>query len=164
MNHGNLGGAGKVTHPALRSENRGDKYELAPVVSVGDVPAVPEDWSERFTPEQCALGVEVWEAVWSFGGTAYTPENDYILISRYVEMHIRRKVFIDQIEQDGWVIPGQKGEPRIHPASGPLERLEKTMFDIEKEIGLTVSARIRLGLLKLEEEDEFEKWEKKNNA
>lgn len=117
---------------------RGASVTDAPVVHSGRAPRVP-----------ASLGTEgkaVWRKVWEAGAGAYNPRTDGFVIQRYAELHDRRAELLAVIDVDGLTTEGSTGQVVMHPALRFVESTEKEMRAIEAVLGLSLEARLRLGL------------------
>lgn len=117
---------------------RGATVTDAPMVHSGRAPRVP-----------ASLGTEgkaVWRKVWEAGAGAYNPRTDGFVIQRYCELHDRRAELLDIVESDGMTTEGSTGQIVMHPAMRFIESTEKEMRAIEAVLGLSLEARLRLGL------------------
>lgn len=110
----------------------------APTVHTGRAPRVPAHLREA--------GREVWRAVWAAGEGAYHPSTDRFVIERYCELHDRRAALLGEIERDGLTTLGSTGQTVMHPALRHVETTEREMRAIESVLGLSLEARLRLGI------------------
>lgn len=88
----------------------------------------------------------LWRAVWAAGAGAYHPATDRFVIERYCSLHDRRAEMLAVIEADGLTTEGSTGQVVMHPALRHVESTEKEMRAIEAVLGLSLEARLRLGL------------------
>ncbi|MEU5693857.1 phage terminase small subunit P27 family [Actinosynnema sp. NPDC020468] len=91
-------------------------------------------------------GREVWRGVWAAGAGAFNPRTDRMVIQRYCELHDRRAELLAVIGQDGLMTTGSMGQAVMHPALRFVESTEKELRAIEAVLGLSLEARLRLGL------------------
>ncbi|MGO1050734.1 phage terminase small subunit P27 family [Crossiella sp. CA198] len=110
----------------------------APVVHTGRAPRVPAGLGDA--------GREVWRAVWAAGDGAYHPQTDRWVIARYCELHDRRVALLALVERDGLTVVGSTGQTVMHPALRHVENTEREMRAIESVLGLSLEARLRLGI------------------
>jgi P27 family predicted phage terminase small subunit len=91
-------------------------------------------------------GKAVWRKVWEAGQGAYNPRTDSFAIQRYAELHDRRAELLAVIDADGLTTEGSMGQVVMHPALRFVESTEREMRAIEAVLGLSLEARLRLGL------------------
>lgn len=102
------------------------------------IPAPPDDLGP--------VGVEVWNAVWSAGGSAYVEATDRWPIHRYAQFQERRVALLKIVEDEGWTAEGSKGQIIQHPAARVLNDVEGKLVPLEDRLGLSPEARLRLGI------------------
>lgn len=142
-------------HPDLKQGR--PNHAMRPVGSTTvanyDVPSPPDTLSE--------LTKEIWSALWQYGQGAYHPTGDYLVIKRYCEYLDRRQMFLDHLEKgglDAWISTGSKGNEMPSAIARQLATTEESLDKLERLLGLTPEARIRLmigGAKAVSELDEF---------
>ncbi|MEO6770472.1 MAG: phage terminase small subunit P27 family [Umezawaea sp.] len=110
----------------------------APTVHTGRAPRVPASLGTE--------GREVWRQVWAAGQGAYNPHTDRYVIERYCALHDRRAELLGLIDEDGLTTVGSTGQTVMHPALRHVETTEREMRAIEAVLGLSLEARLRLGI------------------
>jgi P27 family predicted phage terminase small subunit len=80
------------------------------------------------------------------GDGAYHPATDRYVIERYCDLHDRRALLLAEIEQDGLTTLGSASQTVVHPALRHVETTEREMRAIEAVLGLSLEARLRLGV------------------
>ena len=93
--------------------------------------------------------------MWKAGGTGYVPEFDRDVIERYVDYLLRRAAVLaelDKVDPDdedgfgGMIVKGSQGQPVANPLLRVLERIDRQLGILEKTLGRSPEARVRLGL------------------
>jgi P27 family predicted phage terminase small subunit len=127
-------------HPDALQNKRGGRYRPLKLLPP----------SERITPA-CPRGVgdkarAFWKMIWSSPLGDTFGEVDTIALTRYV-------VYLDswlevkaEVEEEGVVAEGRRGEDVISPLARYWFRLEQAMRDLEKSYGLDALSRLRLGI------------------
>ncbi len=110
------------------------------LVDMGDenVPAAP-DWMDEAT-------AELWRSVWKAGQGFYDP----LLHSGVIERYVRVRVELERREREATgkdYTTGSTGKGAIiHPIQRLITTGRQELLRLEKELGLTPEATIRLGL------------------
>lgn len=140
-----------IKHPDLRTGHPTSSLKnLEPTGITYEIPSTPDTLAED--------GKEAWQALWIFGQGAYHPTGDYLVLKRYCELLDRRKEILDKIEESGWVGIGHKGQEVVSPLAKVLQDTEDRLDKLERLLGLTPEARLRLmigGVRAKSELDEF---------
>lgn len=108
---------------------------LLPVMT--KVPKEPETLGD--------VGRAAWQRLWTAGQGWLSATTDIDIMSRLCEAHDEREAMRDQIDSDGYMIPGSKGQLRPHPLLTQLRALETQMTRWESECGFTPSGRSKKG-------------------
>jgi len=101
------------------------------------VPPAPEGMSDR--------QLETWSEFWRSELAALVRSTDLAVVRRlwgYYQQHEELTRTFDRSR----LVPGSTGQPRINPAHDALMKLEGAILRLENELGLTPSARLRLGI------------------
>ena len=101
------------------------------------IPEPPAGMSER--------QLDTWRAYFESPLSALIKETDLPVVRRlwgYYQQHEELTNIFDR----GRLVPGSTGQPRINPAHGALMQLDSAIHRLENELGLTPSARLRLGI------------------
>ena len=109
-----------------------------------------ETWDEqREIPEPPAnLSVQqldTWHGYFRSPLSALIKETDLPVVRRlwnYYQQHEELTNIFDR----GRLVPGSTGQPRINPAHDAAMKLESAISRLENELGLTPTARLRLGI------------------
>lgn len=99
------------------------------------------DAPEELSPARLAD----WERYFSSPLAGLVAETDLSAVRRlwsYYQQHDDLKA----IFQRGAMVSGSQGQPRINPAHDAMLKLETAIHRLENELGLTPSARLRLGI------------------
>lgn len=89
--------------------------------------------------------METWRAYFASPLSALIKETDLPVVRRlwgYYQQHEELTVIFDR----GRLVPGSTGQPRINPAHDALMKLDSAIHRLENELGLTPTARLRLGI------------------
>lgn len=92
-----------------------------------------------------ALRVEAWREFWHSELSQLVKATDLSSVRRlfgYYQQHADLTAVFDQAR----MVPGSQGQPRLNPALDGLMKLEGVILRLENELGLTPSARLRLGI------------------
>jgi P27 family predicted phage terminase small subunit len=89
-------------------------------------------------------GLRAWEWVWSADHT-WINERHLRLITRYCRIQDVLDRAFRQIEQDGLMVPGSKGQLRCNPVTVELRSLSTESRLCEIELGLTPCAESKAG-------------------
>ena len=84
-----------------------------------------------------------WDEVWSVADKWLVPNLDMGLLVRYCEGFDERSYWKGQLRR-GRMTTGSVGQPRVHPASQELARLDERLTRWESELGFTPAGRARL--------------------
>jgi P27 family predicted phage terminase small subunit len=101
------------------------------------IPDTPEGMSDR--------QLETWRAYFESPLSALIKETDLPVVRRlwgYYQQHEELTNIFDR----GRLVPGSTGQPRINPAHAALMQLDSAIHRLENELGLTPTARLRLGI------------------
>lgn len=86
-----------------------------------------------------------WEAYFASPLAGLVKETDLSVVRRlwgYYQQHDE----LTAIFQKSRLVAGSTGQPRMNPAADALLKLENAILRLENELGLTPSARLRLGI------------------
>jgi len=101
------------------------------------VPEAPDGMSER------QLGS--WAEFWRSDVASLVRSTDMSVVRRlwgYYQQHEELTTVFNRSR----LVAGSQGQPRINPAHDALMKLEGAILRLENELGLTPSARLRLGI------------------
>lgn len=90
-----------------------------------------------------AEGRARWDQVWSVADKWLVPTLDIGLLVRYCEGFDERAYWKGQLRK-GRMTTGSVGQPRVHPASQELAKLDERLTRWESELGFTPVGRARL--------------------
>lgn len=110
-----------------------DQHDPASIV----VPDPPDGLS--------ATQVESWGEFWHSELSQLVKRTDLASVKRlwgYYQQHED----LTAIFEKGRMVAGSQGQPRLNPALDGLMKLEGAILRLENELGLTPSARLRLGI------------------
>lgn len=110
-----------------------EQHDPAAVV----VPAPPDGLSDQ---QQ-----ESWQDFWASELSQLVKATDLASVRRlwaYYQQHAD----LTAIFEKGRMVAGSQGQPRLNPALDGLMKLEGAILRLENELGLTPSARLRLGI------------------
>ena len=88
---------------------------------------------------------ESWEDFWHSELSQLVKATDLAAVRRlwaYYQQHAD----LTAIFEKGRMVAGSQGQPRLNPALDGLMKLEGAILRLENELGLTPSARLRLGI------------------
>ena len=86
-----------------------------------------------------------WQAYFDSQLSSLIKETDLPVVERlwrYYQQHEELTDIFDKAR----LVPGSQGQPRMNPAHDALMKLEGAIHRLENELGLTPSARLRLGI------------------
>lgn len=102
--------------------------------------AIPEP------PEQLSvIQVEAWDVFFTSDLAGLIKATDLPVVRRlwtYYQQHEDLLVIFEKSK----LVAGSTGQPRINPAHDAILKLETAIHRLENELGLTPSARLRLGI------------------
>ena len=87
---------------------------------------------------------QLWSAVWTAGGVAYTAADTHI-IERYVHLQGMRNDLIVRLGGE-YLTAGSRGNVVLNPMHRRLSDIESKLNPLEDRLGLSPEARARLGL------------------
>lgn len=133
------GPAPKPTELKRLQGNPGHQKLPPPAVVIeGAVDRIPDP------PEHLgAEGRSRWDQVWSVADKWLVPSLDMGLLVRYCEGFDERAYWKGQLRK-GRMTTGSVGQPRVHPASQELAKLDERLTRWESELGFTPVGRARL--------------------
>ena len=102
-----------------------------------DVPDAPENLSDA--------QLEAWEEFFTSELAGLIKKTDLPVVRRlwtYYQQHEDLTIIFEKSK----LVAGSTGQPRINPAHDALMKLETAIHRLENELGLTPSARLRLGI------------------
>ena len=115
------------------------------------VPAAPESLG--------AVGVAVWDEVWSLGAPSGAYQvSDRLVIARYAEMQERRAGFMARCESEGWTTVGSQGQLVLHPLARQIEAIESKLQGLEDRLGLNPESRLRMGITAVEHKSALQRF------
>jgi P27 family predicted phage terminase small subunit len=101
------------------------------------VPAHPDGLSDT--------QVEAWNQFWHSELSQLVKATDLSSVRRLFNYYQQHED-LTGIFQKGRMVAGSQGQPRLNPALDGLMKLEAAILRLENELGLTPSARLRLGI------------------
>jgi P27 family predicted phage terminase small subunit len=101
------------------------------------VPLPPEGLSDT--------QVEAWSEFWHSELSQLVKVTDLSSVRRLFNYYQQHED-LTAIFQRGRMVAGSQGQPRLNPALDGLMKLETAILRLENELGLTPSARLRLGI------------------
>lgn len=127
-------------HPDALQNKRGGRYHPLKLIP-----------PEGRTIPRCPSGIGAqarayWKLMWGSRLAGAWGDIDAIPLGRYIRYVSEWLVTTAQIEKEGPVITGTRGDPVLHPEVRYVFRLEQVMRDLEKSYGLDPMARLRLGV------------------
>lgn len=121
-----------------RQRARGQKNTaLIAAYEPSPIPEHPEHLS--------GLQVEAWEVFFTSELAGLIKQTDLPVVRRlwtYYQQHEDLLVIFEQSK----LVRGSTGQPRMNPAHDAILKLETAIHRLENELGLTPSARLRLGI------------------
>lgn len=136
-----MGSRGPLPKEEGKRQNRRARSNLKLIAqhdaSAVVVPHPPDGMSE--------MQVESWTAFWYSEMSQLVKETDLSSVRRlwnYYQQHED----LNAIFGKGRMVAGSTGQPRLNPALDGLMKLETAILRLENELGLTPSARLRLGI------------------
>lgn len=136
-----MGSRGPLPKEEGRRQNRRAKSSLRLIESWEQTAVVPEP-PDGMDDTQ----TESWNRYFSSELSALVQETDLPVVRRlwnYYQQHSDLTSIFDK----GRLVPGSQGQPRINPAHDAAMKLETAILRLENELGLTPSARLRLGIV-----------------
>ena len=125
---------------------------LAPIV-----PPIPASL-ERLKGQDKAMAADLWDAIWTAGGSAYHPATDRLVVERYISLTVRRDKLLRTLEHEGYVTTGSQGQDVAHPAARLVLDIEGKLPALEDRLGLSPEARLRLGITGAEAKSKLDKF------
>jgi P27 family predicted phage terminase small subunit len=101
------------------------------------VPLPPDGLSEA--------QVDAWSEFWHSELSQLVKATDLSSVRRLFNYYQQHED-LTAIFQKGRMVAGSQGQPRLNPALDGLMKLEAAILRLENELGLTPSARLRLGI------------------
>lgn len=101
------------------------------------VPLPPDGLSEA--------QVDAWSEFWHSELSQLVKATDLSSVRRLFNYYQQHED-LTAIFQKGRMVAGSQGQPRLNPALDGLMKLETAILRLENELGLTPSARLRLGI------------------
>lgn len=119
--------------------NPGKRPIPVPVAVIeGTIDRIPDP------PEHLGVaGKARWQEVWSVADKWLVPQLDMGLLVRYCEGFDERAYWKGQLKR-GRMTTGSVGQPRVHPGSIELAKLDERLTRWESELGFTPVGRARL--------------------
>ena len=136
-----MGSRGPLPKEEGRRQNRRAKSNLRLIESWEQTAVVP-DPPDGMDHAQ----TESWNRYFGSELSALVQETDLPVVRRlwtYYQQHSDLTAIFDK----GRLVPGSQGQPRINPAHDAAMKLETAILRLENELGLTPSARMRLGIV-----------------
>ena len=135
-----------VSGPARKPEaERKRSSSRAPIVMIkgriGTPPPAPEG--------VLAVTRKAWESFWRSSQAKYvSPHTDLMPLIRLFRLYDEQERAYRQLTKKGAmrVVEGSKGQPRLSPLYGLLDRLDAKITAIEDRFGLSPRARQNLGM------------------
>ncbi len=150
-----MGSRGPLPKEEGARQNRRSKNNLRLLESFDDeqpIPNAPDGLDED--------RLEAWSAYFRSPLSGLIKETDLPVVRRlwgYYQQHADLTEIFDR----GRLVPGSQGQPRINPAHDAALKLEGAILRLENELGLTPSARLRLGITFADATNSLEKLTQK---
>lgn len=136
-----MGSRGPLPKEEGKRQNRRSRSNLKLIAqhdsSASMVPEPPDGMSE--------VQVSSWEEFWRSELSQLVKSTDMGAVRRlwsYYQQHDDLTAVFDRSR----LVSGSQGQPRLNPALDGLMKLEGAILRLENELGLTPSARLRLGI------------------
>jgi P27 family predicted phage terminase small subunit len=91
-------------------------------------------------------GREAWDRLWIAGAAWLSPATDLGIMTRLCEAYDMRRAMTYQFEEDGFMVEGSQGQPRVNPLLDKLLTLDAQITKYEGLCGFTPADRARLGV------------------
>jgi len=141
-------------NPEARTGNANPPREVVPLtateVVVATAPAAPEHLDD--------VAARVWADVWSAGLGFYVEATDSHTIERYASLQGRRRLFLDELEADGYTTVGSQGQLVMHPLARVVSEIEGKLVALEDRLGLSPQARLNLGISQVEVKSKLDSY------
>ena len=130
--------------PTERKRARGNpghqKLPNAPVqlAATARIPSPPDTLGKN--------GIEAWNRLWTAGQAWVSPKTDVAVMTRLCEGYDLRAAMAEQLEEDGFMVPGSVGQLRVHPILDKLLALDAQITKYEGLCGFTPADRARMGV------------------
>lgn len=136
-----MGSRGPLPKEEGKRQNRRARSNLK-LISEHDADSaqVPEP-PDNLSPVQ----LDSWQEFWLSELSQLVKRTDLASVKRlwsYYQQHED----LTAIFEKGRMVAGSQGQPRLNPALDGLMKLEGAILRLENELGLTPSARLRLGI------------------
>jgi P27 family predicted phage terminase small subunit len=95
--------------------------------------------------------------LWTAGQAWLSVKLHLDILTRLCEAHDERDAIRTQISQDGYMVPGSKGQMRPHPLLGRLTVVEDQMTRWETLCGFNPAAMSKLGYAEIRAASELDK-------
>ena len=136
-----MGSRGPLPKEEGKRQNRRSRTNLKLIEqhdpSAAVVPMPPEGLSEA--------QIEAWSEFWHSELSQLVKTTDLSSVRRLFNYYQQHED-LTAIFQKGRMVAGSQGQPRLNPALDGLMKLETAILRLENELGLTPSARLRLGI------------------
>jgi hypothetical protein len=127
---------GPLPKPASRRQNRVTK-SLGVVRTVGKAPRMPRGL--------CKAAQDAWRGYWADTVSGVTRESDTSLLLRWVRNVDRYCRLIAEADRSP-MIPGSTGQQRTNPIYDLALRIEASVKQDERQLGIGPMNRLRLGI------------------
>jgi P27 family predicted phage terminase small subunit len=153
---------GPPPEPTERKRARGNPGQrklpepVVQLVASSKPPPAPEHLFEA--------GRAAWERLWTAGQAWVSPETDLAIMTRLCEAYDMRRAMTAQFEEDGFMVEGSQGQPRVNPLLDKLLALDAQITTYEGKCGFTPADRARLGVAEVKRANAVEEFLAKRSA
>ncbi len=136
-----MGSRGPLPKEEGKRQNRRARSNMRLIEQHDAAPVIVPDPPDGLSPRQMASWSEFWQSELS----RLVKTTDHAPVRRlwaYYQQHED----LTSIFAKGRMVAGSTGQPRLNPALDGLMKLETAIVRLENELGLTPSARLRLGI------------------
>ncbi len=106
--------------------------------------------------------LDLWDRLWREHSEQWQPLSHLMVVTRYFVMQIEA-LEIESKLGSTMVQKGSQGQTVLHPLRRHLADVRKALLGIEKELGLTPEASIRLGFVGDPQESRMDEFQKRWN-
>lgn len=135
-----MGSRGPLPKEEGKRQNRRSRSNLRLIEQHDPTRPTPTP-PEKLSARQLAS----WQAYFDSQLSALIKETDLPVVERLWRYYQQHEELTDVFDK-ARLVPGSQGQPRINPAHDAIMKLEGAIHRLENELGLTPSARLRLGI------------------
>ena len=136
-----MGSRGPLPKEEGKRQNRRARSNLRLIEQHDPASVVVPDPPEGLSPSN----LESWDEFWHSELSQLVKRTDLASVRRLWDYYQQHED-LTGIFAKGRMVAGSQGQPRLNPALDGIMKLEGAILRLENELGLTPSARLRLGI------------------